>query len=54
MKASLSKNVWRGYARLPEIIHCEKKNPRTGNVFKSFCEKFCPERKNGCKPGLKT
>ena len=40
------------YAKPQEVIRCEKKNPRTGNVLKSFCEKHCPERKNGCKPGF--
>ena len=39
------------YARPQEVIRCFKKNPRTGNVLKSFCEKHCPERKTGCRPG---
>jgi hypothetical protein len=41
------------YAKPREVIRCLKKNPRTGNVLKSFCEKHCPERKNGCRPGGK-
>jgi hypothetical protein len=38
------------YARSQEVFRCKKKNPRTGNVLKSFCEKHCSERKTGCKP----